>query len=68
MPKHRQRQNRSGAKSIGIRTKHKLGGRKSGTGALTLSNIELESKLTSVRKRDRNKLRQVMANRGLIEA
>jgi hypothetical protein len=59
MPKNRKRHNRKGAKSISIRTKFKIGGRKSGVSALQLSDAELEAKLETVRKKDRNKLRRV---------
>ena len=63
MPKNRKRNNKPGGKSVAIRTKNKIGGRKSGTAAEQLSNNELEQKLKTVRKRDRNKLRRVWENR-----
>ena len=66
MPKHRRRQKRTGAKSVAIRTKFKIGGRKSGRGTEQMSNAELTDLLNSVRKRDRNKLRRSLINRGLI--
>lgn len=63
MPKNRKRSNEKGAKSIAIRTKHKIGGRKSSLGTSKMSNTELESKLENCRKRDRNKLRRALDNR-----
>lgn len=59
MPKYRRRSNRTGAKSQSLHISFKIGGRKSGTSAHRLSNDELERKLTTVRKRDRNKLRRI---------
>ena len=56
MPKNRKRNNSKGAKSLSIRTKFKIGGRKSGRGALQMSDAELEKALEHCRKRDRNKL------------
>lgn len=56
MPKNRRRNNQKGAKSISIRTKFKIGGRKSAKGAKQMSDSELESELERCRKRDRNKL------------
>jgi hypothetical protein len=67
MPKNRRRNNQKGAKSISIRTKFKLGGRKSGIGAKQLSDDELQRKLNTVRKKDRNKLRRILEHRGLVE-
>ena len=58
MPKNRKRANRKGAKSISIRTKHKIGGRKAGIGASTLTENELAKRLRTCRKRDKNKLRR----------
>ena len=58
MPKNRRRNVEKGAKSIAIRTKHKIGGRKSGTGTGTMTDAELETKLETCRKRDGNKLRR----------
>jgi hypothetical protein len=59
MPKNRKRNSQKGAKSISIRTKFKIGGRKSGISAIQMSDEELAAKLKTVRKRDRNKLRRV---------
>ena len=56
MPKNRQRAIRKGAKSLSIRTKFKIGGRKSNKGALQMSENELAKALKTCRKRDRNKL------------
>jgi hypothetical protein len=63
MPKNRKRTIRKGAKSISVRTKHKIGGRKSSMGTNTMSNAELEQKLTTCRKRDKNKLRRAWEER-----
>lgn len=59
MPKNRKRVIQQGAKSLAIRTKHKIGGRKSGKGAKQMSENELAQALKTCRKRDRNKLRRV---------
>ena len=67
MPKNRRRNNQKGAKSTSIRTKFKIGGRKSGVGAKQLSDEELQRKLSTVRKKDRNKLRRILEHRGLVE-
>jgi hypothetical protein len=66
MPKNRKRVAQSGAKSIAIQTKHKVGGRKSGKGAKQMSTNELNATLARVRKRDRNKLRRSLEDRGII--
>ena len=63
MPKNRKRVAQVGAKSMSIRTKFKIGGRKSNKGANQMSNPELETALEKCRKRDRNKLRQIWARR-----
>ena len=67
MPKDRKRVKQVGAKSVGVRTKNKIGGRRSRKGTQQMSAVELTSTLAMVRKRDRNKLRQALMNRGLIE-
>jgi hypothetical protein len=58
MPKNRRRNTEKSAKSIAIRTKHKVGGRKSGTGTNQMSDVDILKKLGNCRKRDRNKLRR----------
>ena len=63
MPKNRRRNNRVGGKSIGIRTKNKIGGRKSSMGTSTMTDDELDEKLLSCRKRDKNKMRRAWKNR-----
>jgi hypothetical protein len=63
MPKNRRRNTEKGAKSIAVRTKHKIGGRKSGMGTNLMSTDELDAKLFTCRKRDRNKLRRAFAAR-----
>ncbi len=66
MPKDRKRVIMPGAKSISIRTKNKIGGRKSGRGTGTMGDAELQSILRNSRKRDRNKLTRALLFRGLI--
>jgi hypothetical protein len=66
MPQNRKRVVMPGAKSIGIRTKFKIGGRKSSRGAKQMSESDLNEALGKVRKRDRNKLRDALASRGMI--
>jgi hypothetical protein len=56
MPKNRKRANEKGAKSLAIRTKHKIGGRKSSKGTNQMSASELQKALANGRKRDHNKL------------
>ena len=68
MPKNRRRNVQKGAKSISIRTKHKIGGRKSNKGAKQMSNDELEVALTRCRKRDKNTLRRVWEERKITLA
>lgn len=67
MPKHRRRIKQPGAKSVGIRTKNKIGGRKSGRSPKQLSNFELLEITGKVRKRDKNKLLRTLEDRGLIK-
>lgn len=55
MPKNRRRNTQRGAKSISIRTKNKIGGRKSGKGVAHLSTEELNRKFETCRPRDRFK-------------
>jgi hypothetical protein len=64
MPKNRKRLTK-GAKSEGVQTKHKIGGRKSGQGTNKMSDNELEAALKGCRKRDRNKLRRAWDHRGV---
>jgi hypothetical protein len=67
MPKNRKRAIMSGAKSTSIRTKNKIGGRKSGRGTGTMRSGELLEALSKCRKRDRNKLERAY-NARLITA
>ena len=60
MPKTRKRVNQAGAKSIGIRIKHKIGNRKSSKGANQIGLKELGEMLQTVEKRDRNMLRRMI--------
>lgn len=63
MPKNRKRVIQPGAKSIAIRTKFKIGTRKSGIGANQVGSKELGEMLATVPKRDRSMLKQIIANR-----
>lgn len=56
MPKHRKRNPRKGAKSTSIKTKFKIGGRKSGQGALQMNKKSLMDALKKCRPRDKGKL------------
>lgn len=67
MPKNRKRVPQPGGKSLSIRTKAKIGGRKSSTGAFQLSTVEIEGMMLKVRKRDRNKLLQQLKARGIAQ-
>lgn len=60
MPKNRKRVVQPGAKSLAIRTKFKLGGRKASRGAKQIGLKELGEMLTTVAKRDRNMLRRII--------
>lgn len=68
MPKSRKRVIQSGAKSLPVRIKHKVGGRKSMQGTGTMSTVELDNALTKCRKRDRNKLVRAIEGRGITLA
>jgi len=63
MPKNRKRVLQKGGKSVSIRTKHKIGGRKASKGTNEMSNTELTGLLNKVNKRDRNKLRRAILAR-----
>lgn len=56
MPKNRKRVMQSGAKSESVRTKHKIGGRKSSKGVKQLSLSDMETIAATCRPRDRFKL------------
>ena len=66
MPKNRQRASEKGAKSIAIRTKFKLGNRKSGLGCKQLSKKDLQEMRSKVSKRDRNMLMRTLESRGVL--
>jgi hypothetical protein len=68
MPKNRMRANRKGAKSIAIRTKEKIGGRKSGKGVKQLSPSQLNDIFETCRPRDRFKLIRETKNRLVLRA
>jgi len=63
MPKNRRRNTMKGAKSIAIRTKNKIGGRKSGLGTSQMNDFDLATKLRHCRKRDCDKLRRALIAR-----
>ena len=56
MPKNRKRNPQKGAKSISIRTKFKIGGRKSNRGVKQMSLEDLNASIDRVRPRDRFKI------------
>ena len=66
MPKSRKRVAQSGAKSVPVLTKHKIGGRESNQGVKQMSDKELTAALAKVRKRDRNKLERQLHWRGML--
>ena len=67
MPKSRKRANQKGAKSVPIRVKHKIGGRKSNKGVKQMSIPDLFAVLEKGRKRDYNKaLRELVFGRQVI--
>lgn len=55
MPKNRKQTKRKGAKSIAIRTKHKIGGRKSSKGLKQMSKADLLDACSKARPRDQQK-------------
>jgi hypothetical protein len=63
MPKNRKRVMQKGAKSESIRTKHKIGGRKSSKGVKQLSLSEMQRLVETCRPRDRFKLTRESAGR-----
>ena len=66
MPKNRKRVIQKGAKSVAIRTKHKVGGRKSATGTRQMSTRDIQGRLGSARKRDVPALMNELQRRGNI--
>jgi hypothetical protein len=64
MPKTRKRLNQKGAKSVSVRIKHKIGGRKSTRGVKQMSSIEMARIFDTCRPRDRFKI--LRENRGRI--
>ncbi len=55
-----------GAKSIAVRIKNKIGGRKSFQGTNKMSVEELTKILSTCKKKDHNKLRRALAGRGMV--
>ena len=56
MPKNRKRVMQPGAKSESVRTKHKIGGRKSSKGVKQMSVADMNALFNTCRPRDRFKL------------
>lgn len=67
MPKNRKRNNRKGAKSLSIRTKFKIGGRKSSQSVKQMSDSDLIAKTRSARPRDIAMINQELFRRGIIK-
>jgi hypothetical protein len=67
MPKNRKRNNRKGAKSLSIRTKFKIGGRKSSLGVKQMSDSDLIAKTRSARPRDLAMINHELHRRGIIK-
>ena len=66
MPKNRKRLNQKGAKSLSIRTKFKVGGRKSGRGVKQTSTNDLRAIIDlGYRSRDYNKIKHELDRRGI---
>lgn len=63
MPKNRKRVIQPGAKSEAIRTKHKIGGRKSSKGLKQTSTKELLGLLPRARRRDYAAIEKELDNR-----
>lgn len=66
MPKNRKRVIQKGAKSVAIRTKHKIGGRKSNRGVQQMSIADLEKIAATCRPRDRFKITRELAGRATL--
>lgn len=67
MPKNRKRNSAKGAKSLSIRTKFKIGGRKGSKGVKQIATSELNRLLATCRPKDRHKvhqetIRRILAN------
>lgn len=66
MPKTRKSVVTSGAKSVAVKIKDKIGGRKSFQTIHRMSVEELTKTLEGCKKRDRNKLRRALTERGMV--
>ena len=66
MPKNRKRVMQKGAKSESIRTKHKIGGRKSNKGVKQMSSFDMAKIFETCRPRDRFKILRENRNRVII--
>ena len=66
MPKNRKRVIQPGAKSESVRTKHKIGGRKSSRGVKQMSFADLEKLAKTCRPRDRFKLIREASDRVIL--
>lgn len=67
MPKNRKRNPQKGAKSISIRTKFKIGGRKSSQSVKQMSDSDLVAKTRTARPRDLAMINQELFKRGIIK-
>jgi len=65
MPKNRKRVIQKGAKSVSVRTKYKIGGRKSNTGGKNLCREALQEYRDKGRKRDKNKIEKILRGRNV---
>jgi hypothetical protein len=65
MPKNRKRALQPGAKSASIRTKFKLGTRKSSVGLKQLSDIDLSKAETNCLKKDKAMVKKVFVVRSI---
>lgn len=66
MPKTRKRVVTSSAKSVAVKIKDKIGGRKSFQTVHRMSLEELTKTLEGCKKKDRNKLRRALVGRGMV--
>ena len=66
MPKNRKRVMQNGAKSESVRTKHKIGGRRSSKGVKQTSTKDLLAMVKNVSKRDYHKIENELDNREFL--
>ncbi len=65
MPKNRLRNLQHGAKSISIRTKNKIGRRRSAQGTGSMARIKLVRALLNCHPRDKNKIQNELRKRNV---